>query len=77
MRSVAQPTAVLVALAKQHNLIVREVMLSDEHLAAARDIFYDGLPKLARMTMKRGKFQASYLDRHEKLADEMLLVKSA
>jgi hypothetical protein len=73
----AKQTAALVALAKQHNMSVREVMLSDEHLAAVCDIFYEGLPKLARMTMKREKFQTFYLNQREKLADEMFPVKSA
>jgi hypothetical protein len=72
----AKQTTALVALAKQHNMSVREVMLSDEHLAAVCDIFYDGLPKLARMTMKREKFQTFYLNQREKLADEMFPVKS-
>jgi hypothetical protein len=67
----AKQTAALVALAKQHAMSVRELMLSDEHVGAVCDIFYDGLPKLARMTMKREKFQMFYLNQREKLADEM------
>lgn len=50
-------------------------MLSDEHLSAVCDIFYEGLPKLARMTMKREKFQTFYLNQREKLADDMFPVK--
>jgi hypothetical protein len=71
----AKQSAALAALAKQHNISVRELMLSDEHISAVCDIFYEGLPKLARMTMKREKFQTFYLNQREKLADEMFPVK--
>jgi hypothetical protein len=64
-------SAALSALAKQHSVTVRELMLSDEHLTAVCDIFYEGLPKLARLTMKREKFQAFFLNQREKLANEM------
>lgn len=67
----AKQTAALVALAKTHSMSVREVMLADAHIGAVCDIFYEGLPKLARMTMKREKFQTFYLNQREKLADEM------
>jgi hypothetical protein len=73
----AKQSAALSALAKQHNISVRELMLADEHLSAVCDIFYDGLPKLARMTMKREKFQTFYLNQREKLADEMFPVKKS
>jgi hypothetical protein len=65
-----QSTA-LKELAKTHNMSVRELMLSDEHLNAVCDIFYEGLPKLARMSMKREKFQTFFTNQRLKLADEM------
>jgi hypothetical protein len=64
-------SAALSALAKQHSVTVRELMLSDEHATAVCDIFYEGLPKLARLTMKREKFQTFFLNQREKLANEM------
>jgi hypothetical protein len=67
----AKQSAALHALAKQHSMTVRELMLADEHLDSVCDIFWEGLPKLARMTMKREKFQTFYLNQREKLADEM------
>jgi hypothetical protein len=67
--------AALSALAKAHGVSVRELMLSDEHATAVGDIFYEGLPKLARMTMKREKFQIFYVNQREKLADEMFPAK--
>jgi hypothetical protein len=70
----AKQSAALAALAKQHDTSVRELMLSDEHISAVCDIFYEGLPKLARMTMRREKFQTFYLNQREKLADEMFPV---
>jgi hypothetical protein len=70
-------SAALAALAKEHNMSVRELMLSDAHLAPVCDIFYEGLPKLARMTMKREKFQTFFVNQREKLADEMFPVKKA
>jgi hypothetical protein len=70
-------SAALSALAKQHSVTVRELMLSDEHLTPVCDIFYEGLPKLARMTMKREKFQTFFVNQREKLADEMFPVKKA
>jgi hypothetical protein len=35
----AKQSAALAALAKQHNISVRELMLSDEHISAVCDIF--------------------------------------
>jgi hypothetical protein len=70
-------SAALAALAKAHNMTVRDLMLSDEHLTPVCDIFYEGLPKLARMTMKREKFQTFFVNQREKLADEMFPVKKA
>lgn len=61
----------LQALSKELGLPVREVMLSDEHIDRVCAIFYDGLPKLARMAMSREKFKAFYLSQRTKLADEM------
>jgi hypothetical protein len=63
--------AKLAALSKELELPVREIMLSDEHIDKVCQIFYDGLPKLARMTMNRDKFKAFYLNQRLKLADEM------
>jgi hypothetical protein len=70
----AKQTAALVALGKQHNLPVRDLMLSDEHISAVCEIFYEGLPKLARMTMSREKFKVFYTNQREKLADQMFPV---
>ncbi len=63
--------AKLTALSKQVNLPVRDMMLSDEHLDKVCPIFYEGLPKLARMTMNREKFKTFYLNQRVKLADQM------
>jgi hypothetical protein len=71
-----QSTA-LKELAKAHNMSVRELMLSDEHLNAVCDIFYEGLPKLARMSMKREKFQTFFINQRLKLADEMFPLPKA
>jgi hypothetical protein len=73
----AKQTAALSALAKEHSMSVRELMLSDDHVTAVCDIFYEGLPKLARMTMKREKFQTFFVNQREKLADDMFPVKKA
>jgi hypothetical protein len=73
----AKQTAALSVLAKEHNLSVRELMLSDDHVTAVCDIFYDGLPKLARITMKREKFQTFFVNQREKLADDMFPLKKA
>jgi hypothetical protein len=58
-------------LAAQHGITVRQLMLSDEHIDAVCPIFYDGLPKLARMTMNRDKFKAFFVNQRQKLADDM------
>ena len=73
----AKQTAALSALAKEHNLSVRELMLSDDHVTAVCDIFYEGLPKLARMTMKREKFQTFFVNQREKFADDMFPLKKS
>jgi hypothetical protein len=61
----------LSALAKELNMPVREIMLSDEHLDKVCPIFYEGLPKLARMSMSKDKFKTFYINQREKLADQM------
>jgi hypothetical protein len=67
----------LSALSKELNLPVRQIMLSDEHLDKVCPIFYEGLPKLARMSMSREKFKAFYLNQRENLADQMFPVALA
>jgi hypothetical protein len=66
----------LMALAKEVELPVRELMLSDEHLDKVCAIFYEGLPKLARMTMRPEKFKTFFSNQRLKIADEMFPVKS-
>jgi hypothetical protein len=68
-------TKQLQALAAQANMSVRDLMLSDDHLDPVCAIFYDGLPKLARMTMNREKFKTFYLNQRLKLADDMFPLK--
>jgi hypothetical protein len=63
--------AKLTALSKEVNLNVRDMMLSDEHLDKVCPIFYEGLPKLARMSMSREKFKVFYINQRVKLADQM------
>jgi hypothetical protein len=63
--------AKLSALSKEVNMPVREVMLSDEHVDKVCPIFYEGLPKLARMAMNRDKFKAFFLNQRASLADQM------
>jgi hypothetical protein len=63
--------AKLSALSKEVNMPVREVMLSDEHVDKVCPIFYEGLPKLARMAMNRDKFKAFFLNQRVSLADQM------
>jgi hypothetical protein len=64
----------LSALSKELKLPVRQIMLSDEHLDKVCPIFYEGLPKLARMSMSRDKFKVFYVNQREKLADQMFPV---
>jgi len=61
----------LIALAKEVGLPVRDLMLSDAHLEQVAPIFYDGLPKLARMSMKREKFQVFFAKQRQQIADEL------
>jgi hypothetical protein len=63
--------AKLSALSKEVNMPVREVMLSDEHVDKVCPIFYEGLPKLARMAMNREKFKTFFLNQRISLADQM------
>ncbi len=67
----------LSALSKELNLPIREIMLSDLHLDRVCQVFYEGLPKLARMTMSREKFKAFYINQREKLADQMFPMTEA
>jgi hypothetical protein len=61
----------LSALSKELNMPVRDMMLSDAHLERVCPIFYEGLPKLARMSMSRDKFKAFFINQRLKLADQM------
>jgi hypothetical protein len=61
----------LVALSKEVNLPVRDLILSDEYLDKVCAIFYEGLPKLARMTMRPEKFKTFFQTQRLKIADEM------
>ncbi len=70
----AKQSAALTALGKKHQLSVRELMLSDDHLDEVCEVFYEGLPKLARMTMSREKFKVFYKSQRQKLADQMFPV---
>jgi hypothetical protein len=65
------------ALSKQLNLPVRDIMLADEHLEKVCPIFYEGLPKLARMSMSREKFKTFYINQRLKLADQMFPLVAA
>ena len=61
----------LIALAKKVKLPVRDMLLSDEHLDKASEIFYQGMPKLVRMTMNLTKFKAFYQNNREKIVNDM------
>lgn len=61
----------LIALAKQVNLPVRDMLLSDEHIEASSEIFYQGMPKLVRMTMNITKFKTFYKNNREKIVNDM------
>ena len=63
--------AQLSALSKELDMPVRDIMLSDEHLDRVCPIFYEGLPKLARMSMSRDKFKVFFTNQRLKLADQM------
>jgi hypothetical protein len=65
----------LKALSKEVGLPVRDLMLSDEHLDKVCAIFYEGLPKLARMTMRMEKFKVFFEKQRLKIADEMFPLK--
>jgi hypothetical protein len=64
-------------LSKQLNMPVRDIMLSDEHLDNVCPIFYEGLPKLARMSMNRDRFRAFFINQRSKLADQMFPLAKA
>jgi hypothetical protein len=68
-------TEELLALAKQVNLPVRDLLLSDTHIDAVCAIFYAGLPKLARMAMRAEKFKTFFTNQRQKIADEMFPLK--
>lgn len=61
----------LAALSKELSLPVRQLMLSDEHLDKVYPVFYEGLPKLARMSMSRDKFKTFFVKQRGNLADQM------
>ena len=61
----------LIALAKEVNLPVREMLLSDDHLDKSSEIFYQGMPKLVRRTMNVTKFKAFYKNNRKKIIDDM------
>lgn len=65
------------ALSKELNLPVRDIMLADEYLEKVCPIFYEGLPKLARMSMSREKFKTFYINQRLKLADQMFPLVAA
>jgi hypothetical protein len=65
------------ALSKELNMPVRDIMLSDEYLDRVCPIFYEGLPKLARMSMNRDRFKAFFLNQRQKLADQMFPLQKA
>lgn len=65
----------LSALSKELNLPVRDIMLSDAHLDRVCQVFYDGLPKLARMSMSREKFKVFFTNQRQSLADQMFPIK--
>ena len=54
---------------------MRELILSDENLEQVAPIFYEGLPKLARMTMNRDKFKAFFVKQRQQIAEELFPVK--
>jgi hypothetical protein len=58
-------------LSKELGMPVRDIMLADEHLDRVCPIFYEGLPKLARMSMSRDKFKVFFVNQRSKLADQM------
>jgi hypothetical protein len=64
----------LLALAKQVNMPVRDMLLSDEHFEASSAIFYKGMPKLVRMTMNATKFKTFYQNNREKIVNDMFPV---
>ena len=73
----AKQTSDLVALAKRYKLTVRDLMLSDKHLDEVCAVFYEGLPKLARMAMNREKFKVFFMNQREKFADQMFPMAAA
>ncbi len=61
----------LMALAKQVDMPVRDMLMSDEHFDASSAIFYKGMPKLVRMTMNAEKFKTFYRNNREKIINDM------
>ena len=47
------------------------MLLSDDHLDKSSEIFYQGMPKLVRMTMNLTKFKAFYKNNREKIVNDM------
>lgn len=61
------------AYAKQQNLPLKEVLLSDTHLDEVTKIFYAHMPKMVRMAMKYDKFKGFYQDHRESFVAQMAL----
>ncbi len=61
----------LLALAKQVNMPIRDMLMSEEHFEASSTIFYKGMPKLVRMTMNAEKFKTFYRNNREKIINDM------
>lgn len=58
-------------LAKQKNLKLKELLLSDEHLQSVCSIFYKNSPKMVRWSMKEDKFIEFYKKHREKLVEQV------
>jgi hypothetical protein len=61
----------LMALAKEVNMPVRDMLMSEEHFEKSSEIFYQGMPKLVRMTMNLTKFRGFYQNNREKIINDM------
>jgi hypothetical protein len=61
----------LLALAKTVNMPVRDMLLSEEHFETSSEIFYKGMPRLVRMTMRLEKFKTFYKANREKIVNDM------
>lgn len=61
------------AYAKEQNLPLKELLLSDTHLDAVTKIFYAHMPKMVRMMMKYDKFKVFYQNNRENFVAQMVL----